>query len=76
MKCKYNIDEICVNADCPYMADYCPCYEEDEICKYREDPIYQDDAEVEYQQLKKTIKNKKERRGIIWFYLELECLWE
>ena len=53
MKCKYNVEEICVNADCPYRADYCPCYEEDEICKYREDPVYQDDAEVEYQQLKK-----------------------
>lgn len=35
--CKYNIDEICVNADCPYRADYCPCYEDDSICKFRAD---------------------------------------
>lgn len=37
MKCAYNIDEICVNPDCPYRADYCPCYEEDSICKYRKE---------------------------------------
>lgn len=37
MKCKYNIDDICVNADCPYRADYCPVYEDDSICKFRED---------------------------------------
>ena len=36
-KCAYNIDEICVNPDCPYRADYCPCYEEDTICKFREE---------------------------------------
>lgn len=35
--CKYNIDEICVNAECPYRADCCPCYEEDSICKFRAD---------------------------------------
>lgn len=39
--CKYNIDEICVNADCPYRADYCPCYENDSICKYMADSFEQ-----------------------------------
>ena len=54
MKCKYNVDEICVNADCPYRADCCPCYEEDDIYKFRAESIYEDDAEVEYQQRKKN----------------------
>ena len=33
MLCKYCVDEVCVNADCPYCADFCPCYEHPEICK-------------------------------------------
>lgn len=37
MKCIYNIDGICTNAECPYRADYCPVYEDDSICKYREE---------------------------------------
>lgn len=35
--CKYYIDEICVNADCPYRADYCPVTEYPNICKYYAD---------------------------------------
>lgn len=48
MNCKYNIDEICVNADCPYRADYCPCYEEDDICKYKDDSFKQQTAQIEH----------------------------
>lgn len=36
MKCKWEQDEFCVNADCPYVADFCPCSEFQEICKYYE----------------------------------------
>ena len=32
--CKYNRDDICVNADCPYVADYCPVFEDDSLCKF------------------------------------------
>ena len=32
MMCKFNQDGICVNADCPYVADYCPVIEDDKIC--------------------------------------------
>lgn len=32
MKCKYYKEEFCVNADCPYRADYCPVTESEEIC--------------------------------------------
>lgn len=35
--CKWNQDEFCVNADCPYCADYCPVDNYDSICKYMED---------------------------------------
>lgn len=36
MKCKWEQDDFCVNADCPYVADFCPCSEFQEICKYCE----------------------------------------
>ena len=36
MKCKWEQDEFCVNADCPYVADFCPCSEFQKICKYSE----------------------------------------
>lgn len=36
MNCKWEQDEFCVNADCPYVADFCPCYEYSDICKYFE----------------------------------------
>ena len=32
--CAYNQDEFCVNADCPYCADYCPVTEIPDVCKY------------------------------------------
>lgn len=33
-KCKYCKDEICVNADCPMRADYCPVFDTPQICRY------------------------------------------
>lgn len=33
-KCEYCIDEICVNADCPMCADYCPVYDTPNVCKW------------------------------------------
>ena len=36
MKCKWEHDEFCCNANCQYCADFCPCYEHQEICKYYE----------------------------------------
>lgn len=35
-ECKYCVDEICVNADCPKCADYCPVPDDEEICRYEE----------------------------------------
>lgn len=37
MNCKFEIDEICVNADCPCCCDYCPVIYYAEICKYAEE---------------------------------------
>lgn len=37
--CKWLSEEfsaICVNADCPAVADACPCLNYHEICKYAE----------------------------------------
>ncbi len=35
-ECKYRIDEMCANADCPYRADFCPVEQDDSICRYRQ----------------------------------------
>ena len=35
-ECKYCIDEICVNADCPMRADYCPVPNDEGVCRYEE----------------------------------------
>ena len=34
MSCKYCKDEVCVNADCPLCADYCPVIDVPGVCKY------------------------------------------
>ena len=36
MKCKWEQDEFCVNADCPCCADWCPVMDYPEICKFAE----------------------------------------
>ena len=49
-KCKWLSDddqEVCVNADCPVCADFCPVCNYPEICKF---------AEIEGQ--KRTVGNK------------------
>ena len=33
-ECEYCIDEICVNADCPMRADFCPVSDIPDVCKY------------------------------------------
>ncbi|MBO5953325.1 MAG: hypothetical protein J6Q53_04295 [Oscillospiraceae bacterium] len=35
-QCKYCKDEICVNADCPVRADYCPVPDNPGVCRYEE----------------------------------------
>lgn len=35
-KCEYCIDEVCVNADCPLCADFCPVPDDDTgICSFK-----------------------------------------
>lgn len=34
--CKWMQDEICVNADCPMRADYCPVPNDPGVCRYDE----------------------------------------
>ena len=37
MKCRFlsdDFNEICVNAESPVCADFCPCVNYPEICKY------------------------------------------
>lgn len=33
-ECEYCVDEICVNADCPMRADFCPVSDIHDVCKY------------------------------------------
>lgn len=35
-ECKWNKDEICVNADCPMVADYCPVPNDPEVCRFED----------------------------------------
>lgn len=35
-ECKWCKNEICVNADCPMRADYCPVPDIPDVCKYEE----------------------------------------
>ena len=35
-ECKWMKDEICVNADCPMRADYCPVANDPGVCRYEE----------------------------------------
>ena len=34
--CKYCQDEVCVNADCPLCADYCPVVDVPGVCRFEE----------------------------------------
>ena len=34
--CKWMFNEICVNADCPMRADYCPVPDTEGVCRYEE----------------------------------------
>lgn len=34
--CKWMQDEICVNADCPMCADYCPVADVPGVCRFEE----------------------------------------
>lgn len=35
-ECKWCVDEICVNADCPMRADYCPVPKDEGVCRYED----------------------------------------
>lgn len=41
-ECKHNYDEICTNADCPLVADYCPVPDTPYVCRYEERVDYDD----------------------------------
>lgn len=34
--CKWMLNEICVNSDCPMCADYCPVADYEGVCRYEE----------------------------------------
>lgn len=34
--CKWDYDGICVNADCPMVADYCPVADVEGVCKHED----------------------------------------
>lgn len=34
--CKYCMNEICINDECPMCADYCPVSDIPDVCKWEE----------------------------------------
>lgn len=34
--CKWLKDEVCVNSDCPAVADFCPVVNHPGVCRYEE----------------------------------------
>ena len=36
MMCKWTKDEVCVNSDCPAVADFCPVVNHPGVCRYEE----------------------------------------
>jgi hypothetical protein len=34
--CKYCQDEVCVNADCPLVTEYCPLQNDPYVCRWEE----------------------------------------
>ena len=34
--CRWCMDEICVNDDCPMCADYCPVPDIEDVCRYED----------------------------------------
>ena len=41
MMCKWMKDEVCVNSDCPAVADFCPVVNHPGVCRYEENEICQ-----------------------------------
>lgn len=39
--CKWMKDEICVNGDCPAVADFCPVVNHPGVCRYEENELCQ-----------------------------------
>ena len=35
-KCKWEQDEVCVNASCPLCADFCPVIDTPGVCRFEE----------------------------------------
>ena len=36
MMCKWMKDEVCVNSDCPAVADFCPVVNHPGVCRHEE----------------------------------------
>ena len=47
-ECKWNKDEICVNADCPMVADYCPVPNDPEVCRFEDRMDEEEIAEIKW----------------------------
>nr|DAJ95008.1 MAG TPA: hypothetical protein [Caudoviricetes sp.] len=41
MMCKWMKDEVCVNGDCPAVADFCPVVNHPGVCRYEENELCQ-----------------------------------
>lgn len=62
--CKWYKDEFCVNADSPCVADYCPCTEYFNLCKYYSDGLSPTYDELYEHWLKTKDKKKRKRKNV------------
>lgn len=80
MSCKYCIDEVCVNADCPLCADYCPVIDVPGVCKYEDiEPLgrFLEAQSRTYDDALKEIKaGHKETHWMWWIFPQYKGLGE
>ena len=80
MSCKYCKDEVCVNADCPLCADYCPVIDVPGVCRYEVIEPLERFVEAQnrtYDQALKEIKaGHKETYWMWWVFPQYKGLGE
>ena len=61
-ECRWSKDEICVNADCPMCADYCPVPNDEGVCIFEERISDEKITCLKRKATKNYEKNKKKSR--------------
>ena len=77
MSCKYCVNEICTNDDCPLIADYCPVIDVPGVCKYEAiDPLLrfiEAQSRSYYSALAEIKAGHKETHWMWWIFPQCTC---